>query len=141
GGPSGPATDSDIGQPLLPGTATASGQTYTVSGAGSNIWTDSDQFNFDAWRLSGDGTITARIRSVTNTGFYAKAGLMLRETLDAGSPYALAAGLPSASVYQYRTGISTDAASSPYYPATWPFWVRLVRANGNFTAFSSADGS
>jgi hypothetical protein len=141
GGASSPPADSDIGQPLLPGKATTSGQTYIVSGSGSDIWNDSDQFNFDAWRLSGDGTITARIRSVTNTGFYAKAGVMLRETLDAGSPYAFAAGLPSASVYQYRTGSGADAASSPYYPATYPFWVRLVRANGNFTAFSSADGA
>jgi uncharacterized membrane protein/uncharacterized protein YdeI (BOF family) len=141
GGPAGPATDLNIGDPALSGTSTLSGQTYTVSGAGTNIWTESDQFNFNYWALSGDGTITARVRSVTNTSFYAKAGVMLREKLEPDSAFAFAAALPSASAYQYRPGGGDDAAGSPYYPVTYPFWVRLVRANGNFTAYSSPDGT
>ncbi|HEY2012148.1 MAG TPA: hypothetical protein VGH38_01550, partial [Bryobacteraceae bacterium] len=84
GGPSGPASDADIGQPTPSGAGSGSGPVFSVSGGGSDIWGAADQFNFNYWRLSGDGTITARIRSVTNTGFYAKAGVMLRETLDAG---------------------------------------------------------
>jgi uncharacterized membrane protein len=140
GQPPGPVTDSDIGSPGTAGSATVSGQTYTVSGAGSDIWGTSDQFNFEAWNLSGDGVITARILNITNTNFYAKAGVMFRETLDAGSAYAFASGFPSISRFQYRAISGANADGSPYFPATYPFWLRLVRANGNFTAYSSPDG-
>src|SRR5260370_15835315 len=84
-----------------------------------------DQFNFNSWKLSGDGSVTARILSITNTSFYAKAGVMFREASDAGSAHAFASALPGASAYQYRAGAGNNAAGSPYYPVAYPFWVRL----------------
>jgi uncharacterized membrane protein len=137
---SGTASDIDIGHPGLPGNGTQSGTTYTISGSGSDIWGTGDQFNFYPWNLSGDAVITARLRSITNTGFYAKAGVMFRETLDPGSTYAFAVGLPSIDGFQYRTIANANAAASPYYSSSYPLWLRLVRANGNFSAYSSPDG-
>jgi hypothetical protein len=130
----------DIGAPGLAGSGNMSAGTWTISGSGADIWGTSDQFHFDYWTLPGDGTITTRVVSVTNTSFYAKAGVMIRQSLNANSPYAFATALPSLSVYQYRTVAGVSAASSGYYPATYPAWVRLVRANGNLTAWNSADG-
>jgi uncharacterized protein YdeI (BOF family) len=131
----------DIGTPGLAGSGGLSAGTFTVKGSGADIWGTSDQFHFDYWTLPGDGTITARVVSVTNTSFYAKAGVMMRQSLNANAPYAFAAALPSLSVFQYRTGAGDSASSSGYYAAAYPAWVRVVRANGNLTAYASADGA
>jgi hypothetical protein len=130
----------DIGTPAFAGSGSLSGGTWTIKGSGADIWGASDQLHFDYWTLPGDGVITVRVLSVTNTNFYAKAGVMMRQSLDANSPYAFAAALPSLTVYQYRAAAGASASSSGYYSATYPIWVRLVRANGNLTAYNSADG-
>src|SRR5205823_10751712 len=74
------------------------------------------------------------------TSFYAKAGVMMRQSLSANSAYAFAAALPSLSVFQYRTGAGLSAAGSGYYQTTYPMWIRVVRVNGNLTGYASADG-
>jgi len=132
--------NADIGTPGIAGAGSVSAGAWTISGSGADVWGTSDQFHFDYWMLPGDGTITARVVSVTNTSFYAKAGVMIRQSLNANSSYGFAAALPSLSVYQYRAAAGTPAFSSGYYPATYPVWVRLVRANGNLTAYNSANG-
>src|SRR5207248_9692562 len=102
-------TNVDIGAPALAGSGSLSGGVWTVNGSGADIWGTSDQFHFDYWALPGDGTITARVVSVTNTSFYAKSGVMVRQSLSANSPYAFAAALPTLSVFQYRTAAGVSA--------------------------------
>ena len=60
--------------------------TFTVSGAGSQIYGTADSFHFVYQPVSGDGTIVARVASVQGTSTASEAiGLMVRETLSAGS--------------------------------------------------------
>jgi hypothetical protein len=134
-------TNLDVGAPALAGSGSQSAGVWTIAGSGADVWGTSDQFHFDYWTLPGDGTITARVVSVTNTSFYAKAGLMMRQSLAANAAYAFAPALPTLSVFQYRTGAGGSASSSGYYPASYPVWLRLVRANGNLTAYASPDGA
>jgi hypothetical protein len=134
-------TNLDIGTPALAGSGSLSAGVWTLAGSGADIWGSSDQFHFDSWTLPGDGAITARVVSVTNTSFYTKAGVMMRQSLSANAAYAFAAALPSLSVFQYRTAAGAGAAGSGYYGVVYPMWVRLVRANGNMTAYASADGA
>src|SRR5690606_42043218 len=42
------------------------------------------------FRSSGDGTIIARVESMQDTAPWAKAGVMIRESLDTNSKYAIA---------------------------------------------------
>ena len=51
----------DIGQPALPGATAydAATQTYTITGAGVNMWARRDEFQFAWTRLSGDFILTA----------------------------------------------------------------------------------
>lgn len=79
--------------------------------------------------------------SQTDTNRWAKAGVMIRETLTAGSTQALVAVTPSegglsASREQEGSSVTTEG---PLTAA--PYWVRLVRAGDTFTAYASADGS
>jgi len=74
--------DQDVGQVGVVGSATYSNGTFTVSGAGTSVWSTADGFHFVYQPLSGDGTIVARVASVSpsSTG-----GVMIRETLNANA--------------------------------------------------------
>lgn len=138
---SGAGSDSDIGSPAQAGSGAFANGTYTVKGSGADIWNSSDQFNFNYWPMSGDGTFTARLVSLTNTNTYAKAGIMVRSSLDANAPFAFAVGLPALTGFHVRTAAGAAAYGGPYYSPTYPMWLRLVRSNGNFFAYYSLDGT
>ena len=56
-------SDTDIGGPrAATGELILSTRVYTISGAGADIWNDSDQFNFASTRRSGNGTLDRRGR-------------------------------------------------------------------------------
>src|SRR5207248_10997888 len=94
----------DIGNPALAGSQSQSGSTWTVQGTGYDIWNASDQFHFVWQSLAADGSASAHILSQTNTSTWAKAGVMLRQSTDPGSPYYVALVTPgNGIVVQYRT--------------------------------------
>jgi hypothetical protein len=117
--------------------------TFTMTGSGADIWGTADQFHFAFKTLTGAGSITARVRSVQNTSGWAKAGAMIRETLDADSKHAFACMTPDNGVaFQGRndTGVSSFNANQTDVAA--PYWVKLERdAAGNFTVSHSANGT
>ncbi len=81
----------DIGTVLHAGSTDydAAKDTYTLAGSGENMWFSSDAFQF-AWKqVSGDVTLTADISFLgTGGNEHRKAVLMIRQSLDADSPYA-----------------------------------------------------
>jgi hypothetical protein len=116
--------------------------TFTITGSGEDIWGTADEFHFAYRRLTGAGTIIARIDSVQDTADWAKAGIMIRETLDPGSKHALAAVTSGEGVVSEGRA-ETDGASFGYAEEeiTVPHWVKLERDQaGNFAASRSADG-
>ena len=61
---------------------------YKVSGAGADVWGTSDDFHFVWKKLTGNMSLSADIRWEGTGGFpRRKAMLMIRQSLDAGSPY------------------------------------------------------
>jgi hypothetical protein len=80
----------DIGEVLHPGSASfdAAARTYTISGSGENMWFGKDAFHF-AWKpASGDLSLTADIVfDGVGAEPHRKACLMIRQSLDADSPY------------------------------------------------------
>jgi len=63
--------------------------TYTMTASGADIWYQSDEFHFAYKTLSGSGSIIAKVESVSDTDDWAKAGVMIRETLNADSKHAM----------------------------------------------------
>ncbi|MHC4556088.1 MAG: LamG domain-containing protein [Planctomycetota bacterium] len=117
--------------------------TYTIVGEGADISGESDQFHF-AWKeLSGAGSITAKVESVQNTHEFAKAGVMIRNTLDGDSAHAMVAVTPGNGVwFGRRTEAGITIESDSQYGITAPYWVKLERtAGGLMRANYSADGS
>ena len=117
--------------------------TFTITGSGEDIWGTADEFHFAYKRLTGAGTIIARIDSVQDTADWAKAGVMIRETLDPGSKHVLAAVTSGEGVVS-EGRVETDGVTFNYTEEeiTAPRWVKLHRDKaGNFTAAHSSDGS
>ena len=83
-------THGDVGSPKLPGSAAYNpvSQEYALSAAGTNMWAARDEFQFVSRPLSGDFILQTRVRfSGTGVDPHRKAGLMIRATADADSPY------------------------------------------------------
>jgi regulation of enolase protein 1 (concanavalin A-like superfamily) len=130
------------GIPASVGSFTA-GPPIRMTAAGADIWGTADQFHFAYKQLSGNGSITARVVSLTNTDPWAKAGVMIRQSLEPGSQYAMVVVTPNNGVvFQYRLnadGTSTQAAQQTGITA--PQWLKLSRSGNDFTAEYSANGT
>ena len=116
---------------------------FTMTAAGAGISASADEFHFAYRTLTGPGTIVARVNSITDTDPLAKAGVMIRETLDAGSKHAFVCVTPGQGVAsEGRTDTDSTSFSTNQTGITAPHWVKLERdVAGNFTASHSANGS
>ena len=74
----------DVGAVGTPGHV-VQGSDLRAAGAGSNIWGTADSFLY-VYQPIRDGGITADVDTETNTSPFAKAAVMIRQTLDPGSP-------------------------------------------------------
>ncbi len=136
-----PWTDADIGSPALAGSGWFSGGALTTSGSGADIWNASDQFNFAYQTLTGDGSIIARVTSQGNTDPWAKAGVMIRNTLDASSAFAdLILSPGNGAAFQYRPTAGGTPTNDDVGGYAVPDWVELVRSGNTLTGYVSTDG-
>ena len=138
--------DQDIGSVAAAGSATAATSNWTVVGSGADIWNTADGFHYVYQSLSGNGQIVARVTSITNTNAWAKAGVMIRETLTTGSTHAIMLITPGQGTdFQYRAstnGSSTSATTNGTGSSiAAPYWVKLTRVGNTFTGYHSPDGS
>jgi hypothetical protein len=117
--------------------------TYTMTASGADIWGTADEFHFAYKEFSGAGSIIAKVESVENTSPRAKAGVMIRDTLDPDSANVLLAITPEKGVTsQNRARAGSGTVSKKQDGITAPQWVKLERTTGGLTrAFYSADGS
>lgn len=141
--PPGTWSQVDVGNVGLAGSNEASGTTITVRGAGADIWENADAFRFVYRTMSGDCMVEARVASITNTNAWAKAGVMIRESLAANARNVATLVTPAGGVgaqARLATGGSTTFTSGPW-GATAPYWVRLVRSGNRIAAYVSANGT
>jgi regulation of enolase protein 1 (concanavalin A-like superfamily) len=134
-------TDQDIGAVSSAGAASFSGGTFTVTGSGADIWDNADAFHFLYYSLSGDGTFVARVTGVQNTHGWAKAGIMMRESLAPGSRHVMACTNPNgtgAHVFRAATDGPSDFAVSVSDYA--PMWLAIQRTGTVFRTYQSTDG-
>ncbi len=134
--------NADVGSTGAAGSASHSSGTFTVRGAGADIWGTADGFQFVYQSLIGNGQIVARVTSVQSTDPWAKAGVMIRESLASGSKHALMSVTPGNGLaFQQRTstnGLSTHTSGGA---SGVPAWVRLNRSGNTITAHRSSNGS
>ena len=131
----------DIGAPAIAGSATFASGTYTVKAAGADIWDAADQFHYVYQPVTGNVEVIARVASITNTDVWAKAGVMVRESLTAGSRHAMVVtSIGKGYAFQRRPEPNAYSVHTSGGTGTAPGWVRLVRTGDLFDAYRSADG-
>ncbi len=147
-----PATWScyDVGNPSPVGLQTLSAGQWILNSAGNDIGYYADQFHFVYQTLTGDGEVQAHVTAQGNTSASAKAGVMLRQSLDPGSPYYAIFVTPGNGIeVQYREtqGLRTTQIAS--IAGTVPIYLKVVRytdarvspATTYYTAYTSSDGN
>src|SRR5258708_5556519 len=133
----------DVGTVLHPGAVEfdAAKGSYTIAGSGENMWLASDAFQFAWKKMSGDVTLTADISFLgKGVNEHRKAVLMVRQSLDADSPYADVAvhgrGLTSLQ-YREEKGSTTHEIQANI---SAPKRVRIEKRGAYFSLWL-ADGS
>jgi len=134
-----PWLDQDVGLVGVAGTGTYASGTFTVQGAGLGTFTTTvDGVHFIYQPLSGDGTIVARVVTLPNNG--PEAGVMIRETLNAGATYVFVAWYQSYIYLMQRTSTGATSSYQNYMNVVLPYWIKLSRSGNLFTGYASPDG-
>ncbi len=135
-------SDEDIGNVAAAGDATSDSCVWTIDASGNDIWNNSDEFHYVYQSLSGDGQIIARVVSVEYTDQWAKAGVMIRETLTGPSKHAMMVVTPgNGTAFQRRTSTGGSSDHNAGSSVTAPYWVKLIRSGNTFSGYESPDGS
>lgn len=118
---------------------------YSALGAGSLTTATTDGFRFVYATLSGNGSITAKVNSLTSTNNH-KAGVMIRESLSNNARSASSLIVRSSSAWrcQFLRRTSTGGTASSTQPNTTttpPYWVRITRSGNTFTSHRSSNGT
>jgi endonuclease/exonuclease/phosphatase family metal-dependent hydrolase len=137
-----PWTSKDIGSVAVSGSASESDGIFTVRGAGADIWGTADSFHFMSQPLPGNGEIVARVTSMQNTNAYAKAGVMIRGALTAGSAHVILDVKPGGGVeFMSRNANGGNTVFIAGAAVSVPVWLRLKRDATTVTGSWSADGA
>lgn len=134
----------DVGDPKIKGSViyNKEDQTYTMSGAGINMWNKTDQFHLLWKKIKGDFIIQATVKFIgQGTDAHRKIGIIARDKLTHDSRYADACvhGDDLTSL-QYRPadGDSTkQVVLSVYHPTE----IQLQRSGNTFTFSAATFGS
>src|SRR5258705_12583263 len=108
-----PCPDDHIVAPRIAGTTQYSHGTFTVEGAGADIWGNSDQFRYVYQQVTGDIDIRAHVVSLENTNAWAKAGLMLRETPAANAAHTSLVVTGANGTLFFQRATTGDVTSGP----------------------------
>jgi hypothetical protein len=134
----------DVGNPTPAGSDSydPNSATWTIDAGGADISGTADQFRFDWQQVSGDVSVVADVTSQSVSSSQAKAGVMIRASLDPASPNYAVVVSPGAGIKVQRRstpGASTTKLANP--TGTAPVYLKVSRVGPTFTAYTSNDGS
>jgi signal transduction histidine kinase len=124
-----------LGNTPTNGSVTFTNAIVTIRPGGGNDWDATDEGFFLCQRLDGEGEIVARLESFTTTRISDKAGLMMRESLNADAPYvALVMKHGTRLDLQYRASRRAIAKAVDHVTSATPRWLKLTRRQNTLTA-------
>lgn len=138
--------------PIMPGFTEAIGTDgFYVHAGGSDIWNAADGMHFVYLPRTGDFDVKVRVAGLRNADQWSKAGIMVREDLDAGSRNFLVAGTPPDGLQNLITmqwRATKDAASGSIADSSRPrpsqipnCWLRVTRVGELFSFYWGTNGT
>ena len=134
----GPWKNTDIGGVGFAGHADSDGDTFVLNGSGTDMWGAYDEGHFAYLDATGDYEFIARIVSLDITDYWARGGIMMRDSLSEGNHGVQLYMSPgSEAVILTRNGVNIAWVDNK----SFPMWLKLKRTGSSFQASYSTDGS
>jgi len=134
-------TSEDIGSVRLAGGTEFRNGVFQVRSTGTNVTADSDSCHFVFKRVHGTSELMARVTKVQLTDPWARAGLMMRESLSADARNVfLAVTAARGGVFQWRERLGQETSARLDRTLAAPCWLKLKRDGNVFTAMWSPTG-
>ena len=134
-------TGGDIGNPQIPGSYFINDETYVVQSNGTSMGGTGDSLHFVCAPLCGDGELTVYLADMIAADDWAKAGVMIRQSLTTGSPYAAAVlTADNGAVFEARDAEGAEALTEGDNAYDVPLYLRIIRRGDTFTGYCSLDG-
>ena len=133
----------DIGDPSMASTFTVTTNGLVVTASGSAFGGASDQGGFIYQPCTSNFDVCVCVADLGLSDVFAQAGLMARETLDAGSRFAAALATPAmnGTFFEWRDPADSTADTVGNFPANYPHtWLRLQRVGDTFNGYAGYDG-
>ncbi|HEX3717620.1 MAG TPA: lamin tail domain-containing protein [Verrucomicrobiae bacterium] len=127
----------------LPTNQTPTANAFTLVGDGSGIGGTNDQFQGISVPTNGNFDLSVCVASLGLSDVFAEAGLMARQSLAPGSPFAATLATPSMTGMLFDSRATTNGAASftGQLPVNYPnTWLRLNRMGNVFSGYGSYDG-
>jgi alpha-tubulin suppressor-like RCC1 family protein/regulation of enolase protein 1 (concanavalin A-like superfamily) len=125
------------------GSATENSGAFTVKGSGIDVGGNKDALHYVFHPVEGNATLIARIDSQQNTHTQAKAGVMIRESLNTDARQVALMMTPSKEA-QFLRRLEPAAATTVTKHTGITVagtWLKLVRVGNEFTASRSSNGT
>jgi len=134
----------DIGDVGIPGQGCyTKPNNYNVNGSGADIGSTADGLHFVYYDFSGDADLISKVASIDNEDPFNKAGIMIRESVDANSR-SVFLGLTSSGqlvfLNRQNTGDNTITVANPsgYAP---PYYLKILKRGTEFSGYVSTDNT
>ncbi|MHC4888283.1 MAG: LamG domain-containing protein, partial [Planctomycetota bacterium] len=119
--------------------------TWTIQGDGGDIWGNSDSYTY-VYQMPvltrGDCTLTAKVNSLADTDYWAKAGLMVRESRAPNSKHVHMAATNNLNSLQWRSDTGGGSSNSDDWSGVKiPCYIKLVREGDLFIGYRSTNGT
>jgi hypothetical protein len=133
----------DLGDIGLAGTTCKMGNVYQVTGSGTDIGGNSDQFQFAYTNIDdGDYTVYGRIIQQDASDPVSKFGIMVRDSLTNTSRFAYIASINNGFnlIFEYRD-VPNGPVTTVVLPGHFslPYWARIDKSGTKYTGYVSAD--
>jgi hypothetical protein len=136
-----PWVNEDVGSVSHAGSVAHRTGVFRVRSSGTNVLGTEDSCHFVFKPASGTSEVIARVTKVQLTDPWARAGLMMRESLAAGSRNVfLSVTAARGGVFQWRERLGEETSVTLDRSFGGPCWLKLKREGSTFTALRSRNG-
>lgn len=140
--PNYPWINSDIGNAAIAGNTSFLKGKVIMEGSGIDIWNESDGFQFAYQLIDGDCEMVTKVESLQGTHEWAKAGIILRESLYGGSKEAFicVSNKNGTACHQRHQFNEQMEGGNRTLTAKAPYWIKLKREGDSIFYYDSPDG-
>jgi hypothetical protein len=134
-------TSTFVGNRGLAGDGSLTNGVWTIDGGGADVWAGSDAFQFLHQPAADDAGMIVRVLDLDNTDTFAKAGVMVRASVDPTAAMAILDIRPGGELEFMARQFSGDAVRFiSGQPFAFPAWLALSWSAGSVRAWVSHDG-